>query len=463
MVGLAELVAKREIAPVELVETAIREIEGLNPKVNAVVVTQFEAALDDLSGATVTQRFTGMPYLLKDLHAPAKGLPLSNGSERFVGTDMGFDSTTVSRLKAAGLAILGRTASPEFGLTITTESRAWGVTRNPWDTELSAGGSSGGAAAAVASGMIPAAHATDSAGSIRIPAAYNGLIGLKPTRGVNALGPHRGDPNFGMSHEHAVTRSVRDCAALLDMTSGPDTGCPYFTMAPDGGYESMLNKPLQRLRIGFLTDRFDGKPIQEDSAAAVAATAKLLDELGHNVEEARPDFDFDQMTSQAFRLLVGSLAGFFPPEFADGPMEGFEPMTRATMRYALGVSLHDHLARAAVVNAQVRKLSGFFEDFDVLLTATTNGPAHPLGLAKLDQDMEFDAFVDLLLEFSPFSVPFNASGQPAISLPVHQTKDGLPIGVQLVGRFGQDGRLLQLASQLEEASDWHSVAPVSHV
>ena len=461
LVGLAELAETGEISRRDILLSAIAQIEAQNPAINAVVLTQFEEALDALDKTAETSRFTGLPYLLKDLHAPAKGMPLSNGSEMFRGTDMGFDSTTVSRLRAAGFGLLGRTASPEFGLTITTESKAWGKTRNPWNTGLSAGGSSGGAAAAVASGMVPAAHATDSAGSIRIPAAYNGLVGLKPTRGVNAIGPHRGDPNFGMSHEHAVTRTVRDCAALLDVTSGPDQGCPYFTATPQGGFEALLQRPPGELRIGFLTDRFDGKAIHPASAEAVTQTAHQLSALGHTVEEARPDFDFAELTSQAFRLLVGSLAGFFPPEFAAGPMQGFEPMTQRTMRYAAGVSLHDYLARYAAVNSQVRKMCAFFESYDILLTAATNGPAHPLGLTSLDQDLEFDPFVDRLLDLSPFSVPFNASGQPAMTLPVHQTTDGLPIGVQLVSGFGQDGCLIQLAAQLEAASDWCTIAPAT--
>jgi amidase len=461
LVGLAALAEAGEISRRDILLSAIAQIEAQNPAINAVVLTQFEEALDALDKTAETSRFTGMPYLLKDLHAPAKGMALSNGSEMFRGTDMGFDSTTVSRLRAAGFGLLGRTASPEFGLTITTESKAWGKTRNPWNTDLSAGGSSGGAAAAVSSGMLPAAHATDSAGSIRIPAAYNGLVGLKPTRGVNAIGPHRGDPNFGMSHEHAVTRTVRDCAALLDVTAGPDQGCPYFTATPEGGFEALLKRAPGKLRIGFLTDRFDGKAIHSASAEAVSLTAKKLSDLGHIVEEARPDFNFAELTSQAFRLLVGSLAGFFPPEFAAGPMEGFEPMTQRTMRYAAGVSLHQYLARYAAVNIEVRKMSAFFDRYDILLTAATNGPAHALGLTSLDQELEFDPFVELLLDLSPFSVPFNASGQPAMTLPVHQTAEGLPIGVQIVGGFGQDGRVMQLAAQLEAISEWRTVAPSS--
>lgn len=459
LVGLSELAAAGDVSRREILQTAIREIESQNPAINAVVLTRFEEALDSLEKTTETSRFTGMPYLMKDLHAPVKGMPLSNGSEKFRGTDMGFDSTTVSRLRGAGLGLLGRTASPEFGLTMTTESRAWGVTRNPWNHARSAGGSSGGAGAAVASGMLPAAHATDSAGSIRIPAAYNGLIGLKPTRGVNALGPHRGDPNYGMSHEHAVTRSVRDCAALLDITAGPDAGCPYFTATPAEGFEALIKRPPAPLRIGFITDRFDGVAIDPDSAAAVTAIAKLLGDLGHTVVEARPDFDFGVLSSNAFRLLVASLAGFFPPEFSQGPMDGFEPMTQTTMRYAAGVGLHEYLQRAAIVNAEVRKMSLFFDQYDILLTAATNGPAHTLGKVHLDQDIPFDDFVDLVLDMSPFSVPFNASGQPAITLPVHQTADGLPIGVQLISGFAQDGVLLQLAAQMEQASSWKSVAP----
>lgn len=459
LVGLAGLAASGELSRREITETAIREIEAQNSSVNAVVLARYEQALEAVCEGPEAQRFSGLPYLIKDLHAPVMGLPLSNGSVRFKDTEFDFDSTTVSRLRASGLAFLGRSASPEFGLTLSTESALNGVTRNPWNLDYSAGGSSGGAAAAVASGMMPAAHATDSAGSIRIPAACNGLVGLKPSRGVNATGPHRGDPNFGMSHEHAVTRTVRDSAALLDITSGPDAGCPYFTPVPDGGFERLLSAAPKRLKIGFLCDRFDGEPIHKDSADAVSMTANKLEELGHTVEETRPEFDFKVLSHEAFRLLVGSLAGFFPPEFAEGELDGLEPMTNVLIRYAASLTVHDYLQRAAIVNAEVRKLSAFFETHDVLLCATSNGPARLSGTGSLNRDVTFDDFTNELMEIAPFTVQFNASGAPAMNLPVHQSDGGLPVGVQIISKLGNDGLILQLAHELEMASAWKTVAP----
>jgi len=460
LVGLSELAASGQVSRRDILKTAIREIEDLNPGVNAVVLTRFEEALDALDDAA-TERFAGMPYLLKDLHAPVRGMPLANGSERFKGTVFDFDSTTVARLRAAGFGLLGRTASPEFGLSVATESAAWGITRNPWNPEHGAGGSSGGAGAAVATGMLPAAHATDSAGSIRIPAAFNGLVGLKPTRGLNAFGPHRGDPNFGLSHEHAVTRSVRDTAAILDVTAGPDAGCPYFTARPTTPFETLIVTPPDALKIGFVTTRFDGRAVHPDSREAVERTARLLADLGHHVTEERPDFDSNALTDLMIRLLMGSLAGLFVGMPLDGEsdLDGFEPITRQAIRFAQGTALGTHLHRAAQVNTHVRQLAGYFARFDILLTPATNGPAPVHGALRMDHG-DLDAFLDKLFAISPFTAPFNASGQPAIALPVHQTPDGLPVGVQLVGRFAQDTTVLKLAAQLEQASDWQTLAPV---
>lgn len=459
LVGLAGLAASGEVSRREVLQTAIREIEARNPVVNAVVLTRFEEALDALDDAAA-DRFAGMPYLIKDLHAPVRGMPLANGSVRFKDTVFDFDSTTVARLRAEGFGLLGRTAAPEFGLSLATESVAWGITRNPWNPDHGAGGSSGGAAAAVASGMLPAAHATDSAGSIRIPAAFNGLVGLKPTRGLNAFGPHRGDPNNGMSHEHAITRSVRDSAAILDITAGPDAGCPYFTPRPEVPFERLIETPPERLRIGFITTRFDGGPVHPESRAAAEMTARLLGDLGHEVTEDRPDFDSNALTETMIRLLIGSLAGMFAgmPADSDDDLHGFEPMTRAAIRFAQGTELGTHLARAAQINTHVRQLARYFERYDILLTPAANGPAPLHGVLPMDHS-DLDAFLAKLFDISPFTAAFNASGQPAIMLPVHNSADGLPVAVQLVGRFAEDSLVLRLAAQMERASNWQTVTP----
>ncbi|MGR3455939.1 amidase [Pseudooceanicola sp.] len=455
LVGLAELAATGQVAPREVLETAIREIEAQNPRVNAVVVTQFDqalAALEAMEAAGKRPRFLGMPYLIKDLHAPVKGLPLSNGSERFKGTVFDFDSTLVGRLRGAGFGFLGRSASPEFGLTLETDSAAWGTTRNPWNPDCGAGGSSGGAGAAVASGMMPAAHATDSAGSIRIPASFNGLVGFKPSRALNPFGPHRGDPNHGISHEHAVTVSVRDSAAILDVTAGPDVGAPYFTPKPAEPFETLIARAPGALRIGLVTTRFDGQPVDPVCAEAAARTGHLLAELGHEVEEAMPDFDVHALTDAMIRVLLASLAGLFPGagDLTEAELAGLEPMTRASLRYSRSVALSDHLVRTAVINREVRRLSAYFQRFDLLVTPGTATPPLPhKSLPMTSTDL--DAFLTRLFDLSPFSAPFNASGQPAISLPVHHTPDGLPVAAQIVGRLAEDALVLQAARQIEAA------------
>lgn len=455
LVGLADLAGRGEVSPREVLETAIREIEAQNPRVNAVVVTHFEEALDALD-TRVAQgdqpRFLGMPYLIKDLHAPVRGLPLSNGSERFKGTVFDFDSTLVGRLRAAGFGFLGRSASPEFGLTMETDSAAWGLTRNPWDPDRGAGGSSGGAGAAVASGMIPAAHATDSAGSIRIPAAFNGLVGFKPSRALNPFGPHRGDPNHGISHEHAVTVSVRDSAAILDVTSGPDTGAPYFTAKPSEPFERLIERAPGKLRFGLVTTRFDGKPVDPTCAEAARITGALLEGLGHEVEEAMPAFDVHALTDAMIRVLLASLAGLYPGagDLGEAELAGLEPMTRAALRYSRSVSLSDHLMRTAVINREVRRLAAYFERFDLMVTPATATPPLPhKSLPMTSTDL--DGFLTRLFELSPFSAPFNASGLPAVVLPVHHTPEGLPVGSQIVGRLGEDALVLQAARQIEIA------------
>ena len=455
MVALATLVERNEVAPRDLLETAIREIEAQNPAVNAVVVHQFEEALAALEAQLAggdTPRFLGVPYLVKDLHAPVKGLALSNGSERFKGTVFDFDSTLIGRLRAAGFGFLGRSASPEFGLTLETDSAAWGTTRNPWNLERGAGGSSGGAGAAVASSMMPAAHATDSAGSIRIPAAFNGLVGLKPSRALNPFGPHRGDPNHGISHEHAVTVSVRDSAALLDVTAGPDAGAPYFTPKPAEPFETLITRAPRKLRIGLVTTRFDGVAVNPDCAEAAAMTGRMLADLGHEVEEALPEFDVHALTDAMIRVLIASLAGLFPGagELKEEELAGLEPMTRTCLQYSRSVNLSDHLLRTAVINREVRRLAACFKTFDLLIPPATPTPPPPhKTLPMTDTDME--DFLSRLFDISPFSAPFNASGQPAIVLPVHHTADGLPVGSQIIGRLGDDALVLQAAAQIEAA------------
>lgn len=461
--GIAELVKSGEINAREVVETAIARIEQLNPVINAVIHQAFDNALEQASRQKLTGPFAGVPYLLKDLNAPAQGLPLTNGSRLLAESPATFDSSVVARLKAAGFIILGRTNSAEFGLNITTEPVAYGATRNPWQLDRIAGGSSGGSAAAVASGMVPAAHATDSGGSIRIPAACNGLVGLKPSRGLNPAGPHRAEANEGITHENLVSRSVRDTAAILDVTSGPDSGAPYFFRKPPIGFLKAIQQRGKPMRIALMTKTFNGDPVCADSREAVERAGSLLTEMGHHVEEAAPHFDFDVLQKTIFGILFANLAnGVGEFELHRGAPAGegeLEPLSRAAIERGRAMTLSDYLAAIAQLNRQVRRIGAFFEAQDVLVTPVLATDLPALGCLPTD-GTDVDAHVEKILRIAPFAVPFNGTGQPAISLPLHWTAGGLPVGVQFVGRLGQDAGLLHLAARLEEAHDWFQRRPV---
>jgi amidase len=460
--SLAQLVRSREISARELAETAIARIEALNPTLNAVVFKAYDAALAELDARTDAPPFLGVPYLIKDLHAPVRGMPLTNGSRLFGDARSSFDSTLVARIRAAGFVILGRTNSPEFGLSVSTEPVRYGPTRNPWNLAHIAGGSSGGAGAAVASGMLPAAHATDSAGSIRVPASCNGLVGLKPTRGLNPYGPHRGDAAHGISHENAVTRSVRDTAALLDVSAGPDVGAPYFSPPPEGGFVNAIARPPRRLRIAFWPRTFRDEPIDRACSDAVLATALLLQDLGHSVEEARPSFDVALMVNSMMDVLMSSLGPMLAAVERDRgrPIEKheLEPLTHAVMTRARRADLGGYLTSLTRMQLEVRRMADFFVSTDILVTATLSTPPPRLGCLPTDT-ADVDGFLAGLFSLCPFTAPFNASGQPAISLPLQLSDDGLPIGVQLAGRYGADAQLLQLAAELELAAPWATARP----
>lgn len=454
---LAALVARGAVSPREVAETAIARIEALNPAINAVTHKVYDQALAELDAVPADAPFRGVPYLLKDLHAPARGLPLTSGSRLFAGDVGTFDSTLVARLRRAGFVLLGRSNSPEFGLNVSTEPRAFGATRNPWDLGRSAGGSSGGAAAAVAAGMLPAAHATDSGGSIRIPAACCGLVGLKPTRGLNPAGPHRAEANNGISHENLVSRTVRDTAAILDVTSGPDAGAPYVAPKPAEGFLAALDRPQRPLRIAMLATGWDGAPIDPACAEGVAVTARLLAGMGHDVDAARPSFDAVALRQAMFSVLFANMAvatGAFERQRGRAvAQDEIEPLSHAALARGRATGLDAYVAAQGVINREVRRLAAFFDDWDVLITSTIAVPPPMLGTLSTDSP-DIDGYFDRLFAIAPFNVPFNGTGQPAISLPVHHTDDGLPIGTQLVGRFGEDATLLRLAARLEDATGW---------
>ena len=460
--GIAALIKSGEINAREAVETAIARIEQLNPVLNAVVYKAFDSALELASRQKPSGPFAGVPYLLKDLNAPAQGLPLTNGSRLLAQAPAPFDSSMVARLRAAGFLILGRTNSPEFGLNISTEPAAYGPTRNPWQLDRIAGGSSGGSAAAVSSGMVPAAHATDSGGSIRIPAACNGLVGLKPSRGLNPAGPHRAQANEGISHENLISRSVRDTAAILDVTSGPDAGAPYFFCKPPIGFLKAMQQRGKPLRIALMTKTFSGEEICADAREGVHRTGSLLVEMGHHVEEAFPQFDYELIQKSIFNLLFANLAAgvadFEQQRGSPAAEDELEPLSRAALERGRTMTLPEYLAAVAQLNRQVRRIGSFFEAQDVLVTPVLATDLPELGCLPT-HGTDVDGHIERLLRIAPFALPFNGTGQPAISLPMHWTGSGLPVGIQFVGRLGQDATLLHLAAGLEEARNWFDRRP----
>ncbi|MFT8242514.1 amidase [Roseomonas sp. BN140053] len=448
--GLAELVRRREVSAAELLEAMAARVEAVNPAINAVVLERFAEARR-AAGELPEGPFTGVPYLIKDLHAPVRGLPLSHGSRFFAGSSFDFDSETVARLRRAGFNIAGRTNSPEFGMAATTEPALHGPARNPWNTAHSTGGSSGGAAAAVASGMLPAAHATDSLGSIRIPAACCGLLGLKPTRGRIPVGPHRGDANQGLSHEHCISRSVRDCATILDATAGPDEGAPWFTASPSEPFARLARRDPGRLRIGLVTTDWHGEPVHPDCASAVEAAGALCTALGHEVAPASLSVEAEALLDCCWTILLPGLAAIIgrrEAELGRPAGEEIEPLTRAVAARWGGTSAVEFQAALARLNTLVRGIARQFRAWDVVLTPTL--PVPPLRPGELSMQTEdVDGFNAALGRLATFTVLGSTTGQPAMNLPLHRSAEGLPIGVQAIARFAEDAVLLQLATQLE--------------
>jgi Asp-tRNA(Asn)/Glu-tRNA(Gln) amidotransferase A subunit family amidase len=449
--GLAGLIRNREVSPAEVFAAFLSRVATANPTLNAVVLPDFDAAHAAVRAGLPDGPFRGVPYLIKDLHAPVAGLPLSHGSRLFAGSVNSFDSTTVGRLRAAGFVIAGRTNAPEFGMNVTTEPNLHGPARNPWSIGHSTGGSSGGAAAAVAGGILPASHATDSAGSIRIPAGCCGLVGLKPTRGRNAVGPHRGDAMMGLSHEHCVSRSVRDCAAILDATAGPDEGAPWFTAPPPIPFAAEVGRDPGRLRICVVTRSWTGATVHPDCVAAVEQVGRACGALGHDVGPVALDVDGAGLIDAINTILLSGLAGIVRQrerELGRPAGDDIEPFTAACVAAWEGTSEIALHAANARINAIVRATARQMRDLDVLLTPMLSRP--PARLGELRTDLE-DAALGLrqLWDYAAFTPLFSATGQPAMNLPICRNAEGLPIGVQAVAKFGNDAVLLRLAAQLE--------------
>lgn len=461
VVGLADLVRRKEVTAGEVLEAAIARAEARNPALNAIVLELYDfgrrAVADGLPGGPLK----GAPYLIKDLGAAMAGIPTTGGSRFMADVVPAEDSETVTRLKAAGVAIFGKTNTCEFGMSITCEPQFYGPTKNPWDPALTPGGSSGGAASAVAARIVPAAHASDGFGSIRVPAACCGLVGMKPTRGRNSFAPALGERIGGTVAEHAVSLTVRDHAAILDATGAPAAGDPYFAPPPARPFLAEVDADPGRLRIAFTYGGATGATTDGDHARVLDRTVGVLEGLGHRVEEADPPVSHGE-SQDIFRTLMAANAAQIVrshPTKSRLPEEGeVERVVAATAEKGLSVFGHDVFAAQARMHAMGRRMAAFHRDYDVLLTP---GLGHlPPRLGWIDMMLD-DAgeYWDRVAAFSPFTVWFNQTGQPAISLPVGQTEDGFPVSVQAAARFADEATLFRLSGQLEQAMPWRDRRP----
>ncbi len=466
----AELVRSGDVTPSELVDAAIARVEKLNPELNAVIHERFdearaEAAAPDLPDGP----FRGVPFLLKDLGGNLAGAPYHAGMQFLKRHDFRSprDAWITEKLRAAGFILIGRTNTPELGVQPVTEPLAYGPTRNPWNLNHSPGGSSGGASAAVASGMVPAAHASDGGGSIRIPAAHAGLVGLKPTRGRSSFGPDLGDRWHGFSVELVVTRTVRDTASILDVTQGPMPGDPYWAPPPAQPYAASVGRDPGRLRIGLMARGPRDVEIDPECAEGARKVAETLESLGHQVEEVHPEAIEDTGVGVGVANVISCHTARALKSWGEKLGEEIteadvEPMTWALAEIGRNIDAPRYLEAIEKVHGIARRMAAWWESgFDLLLTPTCGAPPPPIGHLAGEPGNPLAGFARAAI-YAIFTSPFNATGQPGISLPLHWTSGGLPVGVQLVSAAAREDLLLAVAAQLEEATPWAHRQPPVH-
>lgn len=481
--GLGRLIRSREISPIELVEWVIDAIERLNPSLNAVVCRLDEDARRAARRPLPEGPLAGVPMLLKDLLSPYAGQPFTSGSRLHKGFVPDCDAELVNRYRAAGLIIAGKTNTPEFGIMPVTEPELFGPCHNPWDLNRTPGGSSGGSAAAVAAGIVPLAHGGDGGGSLRIPASCCGLFGLKPTRGRNPCGPDASEHWLGFAVEHVLTRSVRDSAAVLDASAGPEPTSPYWAPPNARPFSAEVGAPPGQLRIALSTTPHLPGRVHPDCVAAAHDAARLCEELGHVVVEARPNIDGEQFAFHFFIIVCASIAGGIrATEQLLGKTATAADLELSTwLAGLLGRQFQagDTIAALAALQAASREILRFHEDYDVLLTPVLGAPPLPIGALrpkgaellahqtiarfKLGRALKFrrivEATVSRVFEFVPFSPIANVTGQPSMSVPLYWNADGLPIGTMFTARFGDEATLFRLAAQLEAARPWRDRWP----
>ncbi len=453
-VGLAALVASGEVAPREPLEAAIALADARGPAINAIHLRLDSAAWEAVSRGLPEGPLRGVPYLLKDVGARMAGTPTRYGARFWSDGPAESDSEIVARLKAAGLVIFGKTTTPELGLAAATETTLTGDTRNPWDLSRSPGGSSGGAAAAVAAGIVPAAHASDGGGSIRIPASHCGLVGLKPTRGRVSFAPDAGEGWGGLASQHAVTRTVRDSAALLDAVAGPVPGDPYHAPRRDAPFAEALARPPERLRVALQLEPLSGTEVDPECRQAALDAARLLSDMGHAVEEARPPGDWEELGGALWVLVASNVAATVNAVFAargrTPRREDVERVTWTALEAARDWKAEAYPAALAAIHRQGRRMAEFHARFDVLLSPAVAAPPPPIGHQHTDRS-DPDLYDATLKRMTAFTQLANLTGQPSIAFPIRLTAEGLPVGAMLTGRFGDEAGLLALAGALENA------------
>ena len=482
-IGLADCVRKGDVSAKELCEEAIQRVEKRNPQLNAVVTPMFDRGRQAADQSQPDGPFAGVPFLLKDLMFEYAGVPMTSGCKAYRNHVPDYDSEMVTRYKQAGLITIGRTNTPEFGLAGFTEPELFGPCRNPWNTEHTPGGSSGGTAAAVASGMVPMAAGGDGGGSIRIPAAYCGLFGLKPSRGRNPSGPRHGHPWQGAVQEHVLTRSVRDSAAALDVTQGPDRGAPYEIRPPERPYREEIQTDPGQLKIGFTTASPIGTAVHPECIQAVVATAAVLEELGHRVEETETGVDGKVLANAYLTMYFGEMAADLEEMKTILGRKATQADVEATT-YTLALlgrtfSAGHFVTAMRCWDAAARQMGRFFRGYDLFLTPTTAHPPARVGTLQPSATEEkllnvinslgwggllkasgiVDQLAEKSLERTPFTQMANLTGLPAMSVPLHWTADGLPCGSHFIAPFGEEGRLFRLAAQLEKARPWFDKRP----
>ena len=460
-VGLAELIQAGELSPLEVTDAAIAAIEALDPKLNALVLRDFPRARATAREVDRNRPLAGVPFLIKDIDVYTEAWPTTMSSRFYADARPRPDSEIVKRWRAAGCVFLGKTNTPEFATDFFTEPVFRGATLNPWNPGLTVGGSSGGAAAAVASGMVPVAHGSDVGGSIRVPAGCCGLFGLKPSRGLNPVGPYVGEGGGGLDCEHVLSRTVRDSAAFLDATAGPEPGAPYRVLRSVDSYLSALDRPLKPLRIASIGRTIDGSPIASEINDKLAQTEALLRSLGHDVTSASfPETVAAAASGEGWSTLwlmdIALAIRDRARELGRGPgPDDIEPLSRHIMEWIDRKTAVDYMDAKGVAHQICLDMARAFEAFDMILTPTTATLPPKIGAAQGGgAGFSFERWSSVSYGFAPFSEIFNVTGQPAASLPLHISATGVPIGMQLIGRQDQDHILLRLSRDLETQTRW---------